>query len=145
MDARMRAHNAGSSSRGLRRRQAFANVRDVNVSPVLALAGLAVVGLLATRLPRPRWRHVASLDVLLAAGGPLVLLGLALGPGIDLLDRPALRSIAPVTALAIGWLGAGLRPAVGLGHLGPLPPRPLPPPPLRATPTPAPPPPPPPA
>ena len=80
----------------------------MNVSPVLALAGLAVVGLLATRLPRPRWRHVASLDVLLAAGGPLVLLGLALGPGIDLLDRPALRSIAPVTALAIGWLGAGL-------------------------------------
>jgi hypothetical protein len=92
----------------LRRRQAFANVRDVNLSPVLALAGLAVVGLLAARLPRPRWPHLSGLDVLLAAGGPLVLLGLALGPGIDLLDRTALRGIAPVTALAIGWLGATL-------------------------------------
>jgi len=80
----------------------------VNVSPVLALAGLAVVGLLATRLPRPRWRHVKGLDLMLAGGGPLLLLGLALGPGIDLLARPTLQTIAPVTALAVGWLGAGL-------------------------------------
>ncbi len=80
----------------------------MNVSPVLALAGLAVVGLLATRLPRPRWRHVKGLDLMLAGGGPLLLLGLALGPGIDLLARPTLQTVAPVTALAVGWLGAGL-------------------------------------
>jgi len=92
----------------LRRRQAFANVRDVNVSPVLALAGLAAIGLLATRLPSVRWRHPTSLDPILAAGGPLVLLGLVLGPGIDLIDRPVLGALAPVAALAIGWIGATL-------------------------------------
>jgi hypothetical protein len=92
----------------LRRRQAFANVRDVNVSPVLALAGLAAIGLLATRLPPIPWRHVTSLDLVLAAGGPLVLLGLVLGPGIDLINRPVLGALAPVTALAIGWIGAAL-------------------------------------
>jgi len=92
----------------LRRRQAFANVRHVNVSPVLALAGLAAIGLLATRLPSVRWRHVTSLDPVLAAGGPLVVLGVVLGPGIDLIDRSVLRTLAPVTALAIGWIGAAL-------------------------------------
>jgi hypothetical protein len=92
----------------LRRRQAFANVRDVNVSPVLALAGLAAIGLLATRLPPVPWRHVTSLDLVLAAGGPLVLLGVVLGPGIDLINRPVLGALAPVTALAIGWIGAAL-------------------------------------
>ncbi|PYO93884.1 MAG: hypothetical protein DMD60_15090 [Gemmatimonadetes bacterium] len=92
----------------MRRRQAFANVRDVNVSPVLALAGLAAIGLLVTRLPPIQWRHVTSLDLVLAAGAPVVLLGLVLGPGIDLITRPVLGALAPVTALAIGWIGAAL-------------------------------------
>src|SRR6266550_1697819 len=121
IEARMRAHSAGSSSRGsaravftstlfggLRRRQAFANVRDVNVSPVLALAGLAAIGLLATRLPPVRWRHLTTLDPILAAGGPLVLLGLVLGPGIDFINRAVLGALPPVAALAIGWIGAAL-------------------------------------
>jgi hypothetical protein len=46
--------------------------------------------------------------VLLAAGGPLVVVGVALGPGIELLDQPTLRRLAPLTALALGWLGAAL-------------------------------------
>jgi hypothetical protein len=78
----------------------------VNVSPVLALAGLAAIGLLVTRLPPVPWRHVTSLDLVIAAGGPLVLLGLVLGPGIDLINRPVLGALAPVAALAIGWIGA---------------------------------------
>jgi hypothetical protein len=81
----------------------------VTVSPVLArFAGLAAVGLLAARLPRRAWRRTPGLDVLLAAGGPLVLVGVALGPGIELLDRPTLRLLAPLTALALGWIGATL-------------------------------------
>ena len=78
----------------------------MNVSPVLALAGLAAIGLLVTRLPPVPWRHVTSLDLILAAGGPLVLLGLVLGPGIDLINRPVLGALAPIAALAIGWIGA---------------------------------------
>src|SRR5436309_14251419 len=81
----------------------------MNVSPVLALAGLAAIGLLATRLPPVRWRHLTSLDPILAAGGPLVLLGLVLGPGIDLVNRPVLDALAPVAALAIGCVGPALR------------------------------------
>ena len=80
----------------------------VNVSPVLALAGLAAIGLLATRLPRPAWPRVAGLDPVLAAGGPLVALGLVLGPGIGFLSPALLRALAPVTALALGWIGAAL-------------------------------------
>jgi len=80
----------------------------VNVSPVLALAGLAAIGLLATRLPRPAWPRVASLDPVLAAGGPLVAVGLVLGPGIGFLGPTLLGALAPVTALALGWLGAML-------------------------------------
>lgn len=79
----------------------------MNESPVLGLAGLAVIGLLARRLPPLGWRRVATLDLVLAAGG-LVLLGLVLGPGIGLLGRATLRALAPVTALAIGWIGAAL-------------------------------------
>lgn len=78
------------------------------MNPVLALGLLAVVGLLVTRLPRLPARHPLSLDLVVAAGGPLVLLGLVLGPGIDLINRPVLRALAPVTALAIGWIGATL-------------------------------------
>src|SRR5437588_1936552 len=80
----------------------------VNVSPVLALAGLAAIGLLATRLPRPAWRRVPSLDLVLAAGGPLVCVGLVLGPGIGFVSASLLRALAPVTALALGSLGATL-------------------------------------
>jgi len=79
-----------------------------NVNPVLALGLLAAVGLLATRLPRFAVRRPLGPDLVLAAGGPLVLLGLVLGPGIDLLDWPVLRALGPVTALAIGWIGAVL-------------------------------------
>jgi len=80
----------------------------VNASPVLALAGLAAIGLLATRLPRPAWRRVPSLDLVLTAGGPLVLVGLVLGPGIDFVSPSLVRALAPVTALALGWIGATL-------------------------------------
>src|SRR5438874_2727143 len=80
IDARLRAHSGGTSS----------------------------LGLLATRLPPVRWRHGTSLDLVLATGGPLVLLGLVLGPGIDLINRPVLAALAPVTALTIGWIGAAL-------------------------------------
>jgi len=76
------------------------------VSPVLALGLLAVVGVLATRLPRLPPRRPRSLDVLFAAGTPLLLLGIVLGPGIELLDTAALRALSPVTALTLGWLGA---------------------------------------
>src|SRR5437899_12234130 len=107
-DREGRRHGCGKLCGGLRRRQAFANVRDVNLSPVLALAGLAAIGLLATRLPPVRWRHLTSLDLVLAAGGPLVMLGLVLGPGIDLITRPVLGALAPVAALAIGWIGAAI-------------------------------------
>jgi hypothetical protein len=80
----------------------------VNVSPVLALAGLAAIGLLATRLPRPAWPRVVTVDPVLAAGGPLVAVGLVLGPGIGFLSPTLLGALAPVTALALGWLGAML-------------------------------------
>src|SRR3989475_4371699 len=76
------------------------------VSPVLALGLLAVVGVLATRRPRLPPRRPRSLDVLFAAGTPLLLLGIVLGPGIELLDTAALRALSPVTALTLGWLGA---------------------------------------
>jgi hypothetical protein len=80
----------------------------VNVSPVLALVGVAVIGLLAPRLEWPRWHHGASIALVLLAGAPLVLLGLALGPGIDFLTTRTLEALTPVTALAVGWIGAGL-------------------------------------
>jgi len=80
----------------------------VDVSPILALAGLITIGLLAPRLTSLRWPRVPGLDVLVAAGGPLVALGFVLGPGIDFLDRLALGALAPATALAIAWIGATL-------------------------------------
>jgi hypothetical protein len=78
------------------------------VSPILALALLAAAGIAAMRLRFPALRPSLSLDLVLAAGAPLVLLGLVLGPGIGVLDRPTLRAVAPVTALGIGWIGAGV-------------------------------------
>src|SRR5205823_4252765 len=64
--------------------------------------------LLAARLPRPSSTRPPSLDLALTAGAPLVLLGLVLGPGIELLARPLWRALAPLTAFAIGWIGAAL-------------------------------------
>jgi hypothetical protein len=86
------------------------------VNPAIALALLAVAGLLAMRLPRvpipgspPLHRSIPLIVRTLSAGGGLFLLiGLLLGPGIDLLSRATLASLAPVTALAIGWVAAGL-------------------------------------
>jgi hypothetical protein len=37
-----------------------------------------------------------------------VLLGLVLGPGVGVLDRPTLAALAPLTALVVGWVGARL-------------------------------------
>jgi len=92
--------------RGLRRRQALANVRGVN--PVAALALLAIAGLAAARLSWLQLERLHRFDAVLATGVPLVLLGLVLGPGIGVLDRQAVRALAPLTALAVGWLGAAL-------------------------------------
>jgi len=78
------------------------------VNPVAALALLAIAGLAATRLSWLRRAPPHGVDAVLATGVPLVLLGLVLGPGIGMLDRPALRALAPLTALAVGWLGATL-------------------------------------
>lgn len=79
----------------------------MNASPIFALAGLITIGLLVPRLTSIPWPRLASLDLLVAAGSPVVALGFVLGPGIDFLDRPTLAALAPVTALAIGWIGAG--------------------------------------
>jgi hypothetical protein len=76
------------------------------MNPVLALGLVAAAGIAVTRLPRPHLRHSAPFDLVLAAGTPLILLGLLLGPGIGVLDRPVLRALAPLTAFAIGWIGA---------------------------------------
>src|SRR5439155_804784 len=78
------------------------------VNPVLALGLLAVAGLLAARLPRPSSTRPPSLDLALTAGAPLVLLGLVLGPGIEPRARPLWLALAPLTAFAIGWIGAAL-------------------------------------
>src|SRR6266536_53684 len=100
------AMGCGKLRRGLRRRQALANVRGVH--PLLALALLAVAGLAATRVPWPRLAPRLRRDAALAPGLPLLLVGLVLGPGIGLLDRAAVRALTPVTALAVGCLGAAL-------------------------------------
>src|SRR5256885_12701266 len=89
----------------------------VTVSPVLALAGLAAIGLLATRLPRPAWPRVASLDPVLAAGGPLVAVGLVLGPGIGFLGPTLLRAPPPATAPALRSAGPTLRAPFAWRHV----------------------------
>ena len=76
------------------------------MNPVLALGLVAAAGIAVTRLPRVPVRRLPHADVLVAAGTPLLLLGLLLGPGIGMMDRPVLHALAPVTALAIGWIGA---------------------------------------
>lgn len=76
------------------------------MNPVLALGLVAAAGIAVTRLPRIPLRQPPHFDLVLAAGTPLILLGLLLGPGIGVLDRGVLRALAPLTALAIGWIGA---------------------------------------
>ncbi len=76
------------------------------MNPVLALGLLAAAGLLTTRLPPLPSRRSLHLDLAIAAGVPLILVGLVLGPGIELIGRPLLRALAPVSAFAIGWIGA---------------------------------------
>jgi len=76
------------------------------VNPVLALALILVAGLAATRLRLPHLRRSLSLDLVLAAGAPFLLAGLLLGPGLGVLDHETLRTVAPVTALGVGWIGA---------------------------------------
>src|SRR2546430_16879183 len=84
----------------------------VNVSPVLALAGLAAIGLLATRLPRPAWPRVASLDPLLEAGGPPLAVGPPLRPG-HRFPRPAPGAPPPPgSAPPLGRLAAAPRARV---------------------------------
>src|SRR5439155_294278 len=100
------AMGCGKLRRGLRRRQALANVRGL--LPLLALALLAVAGLAPPRVHWPRLAPRLRRDAALAPGLPLVLVGLVLGPGIGLLDRAAVRALTPVTALAVGCLGAAL-------------------------------------
>lgn len=78
------------------------------MNPVLALGLVAAAGLAMTRLPRVPVRRPPHVDLVFAAGAPLVLLGVLLGPGIGVLEPRVLRALAPVTALAIGWIGAVL-------------------------------------
>lgn len=75
------------------------------MNPVLVLTLVIIAGLAATRLPRVAPRHV-TLQLVRAAGTPLLLLGVLLGPGGGVLDEEALRTLAPVMAVAIGWTGA---------------------------------------
>ncbi|HKW41400.1 MAG TPA: hypothetical protein VJN39_09125 [Gemmatimonadales bacterium] len=89
----------------------------MNVSPLVAFAGLVTIGLLAMRLPRLPPRYLASLDATLASGGALVLAGLVLGPGIDFLNRSLLAALAPVTTLTVGWIGAAFGARLQLRQL----------------------------
>src|SRR6266566_2350216 len=111
MDARIRAESLGSSSRG----SAAAVFPSTEFGAVHATAA-------------PRWASSSSMvstsrmwGTLSMRQGPsasrvaarmgsaaLVLLGLVLGPGIELLGRPLWRALAPLTAFAIGWIGAAL-------------------------------------
>ena len=90
---------------------------------MLALALVVVAGIGVTHLSRPHLRHFASLDAMLAAGAPFVLLGLLLGPGLRVLDGPTLRALAPLTALGIGWVGAAFGARLDWRLLRRVPPR----------------------
>jgi hypothetical protein len=81
------------------------------VHPLLALALVVVAGIGVTRLSRPQLRYPALLHDLLATGAPFLLLGLAVGPGLGVIDAAGLRMLEPLVALGIGWAGAlfGLR------------------------------------
>lgn len=73
--------------------------------PLLALALVVVAGIGVTRLTRPSLHH-PLLDGILETGVPFLLLGALLGPGLGVLDGPALRILEPVIVLGIGWVGA---------------------------------------
>jgi hypothetical protein len=75
------------------------------VHPLLALALVVVAGIGVTRLTRPSLHH-PLLDGILETGVPFILLGALLGPGLGLLDRSTLRTLEPLIALGIGWVGA---------------------------------------
>lgn len=77
------------------------------MNPTVALALLALAGLLATRLPRLPPPRSPTLRLLLASGTPLLLLGLV-AREVGVLDRPTLAALAPVTVLVVGWVGACL-------------------------------------
>ena len=81
--------------------------------PIIAAALAGVAALLATVLPRPAWL-ARALDGLAAV--PQLgwyALGVALGPGLGLLDRDLLRACVPVVGLAIGWVAARAGASVG--------------------------------
>jgi Kef-type K+ transport system membrane component KefB len=78
------------------------------MNPVLTLGLVAAGGIAVTRLPRTTLRLPPPFALVRAAGTPLLLLGLLLGPGIGVVDAPTLRALAPLTALASGWIGAVL-------------------------------------
>ncbi len=78
------------------------------MNPVLALALVLAAGLAATRLRLPHLPHSLSLDLAVAAGAPLLVAGLFLGPFLEVLDRATLSTLTPALALAVGWIGAAV-------------------------------------
>lgn len=76
------------------------------MSPILALAIVAVAGIAVTRLPRLPHPSALRLDVAAAAGLPLVVVGILLGPALHAFDAGTLRGLAPAQALGIAWIGA---------------------------------------
>ena len=75
------------------------------MNPVLVLLLIIAAGLALTRIPRVTERLV-KLPLVHAAGTPLLLLGVVLGPASGVLSDAVLDTLAPVMALAIGWTGA---------------------------------------
>jgi hypothetical protein len=76
------------------------------VHPLLALALVVVAGIGVTRLSRPQLRPPAWLHDIVATGAPFLLLGLAVGPGLGVIDAAGLRLLTPILTLGIGWAGA---------------------------------------
>ena len=74
---------------------------------------LAVAGIAAARLPRPRWL-TRALDAA-AAATPLgwYLLGVLLGPALGLLDRTLIAACTPALACGLGWVAAREGSALG--------------------------------
>ena len=91
----------------MRARQARANVSRVPpLSPLIAVALLAIAGVAASRLPRPAWVVWALQAVGAATPIGWYLLGVALGPALGLLNRELLDACTPVLACAVGWIAA---------------------------------------
>lgn len=82
--------------------------------PLAAVALLALAGVLVSRLPRPAWIAHALQAVGAAAPLSWYLVGVVLGPGLGVLDRPMLDACAPVLACAIGWIAARAGAALAL-------------------------------